>query len=421
MHSTPYKSTSLKFNIVEKGNLAILLLLCMVVGFLVSRFLLSVSMVLFGINALYNINLKRWGSNTWWLLSLLWLAGLAFSGLWTANMEQYATVLQLKLPLLLLPLAVGFLPKFTDAQVRVLLFSLGVCLLSGCFYSVYFLFADYQHFIEEYKISHLLPTLAKNDYISFSLSVALYVLIAVSQWSVLQTKTQRIAISLLIAVMVVYLHVLAAKSGLLSIYLILMVGGLYQAIVRRQWKGLLLVLAIPVVLTSAIFLLPTFRERKEYIVYTYYMYKINDKSGRFGDLSRLISFDLATDIIGQHPITGVGAGDVLDEMNKGYIKKYPEVAPENRLIPHNQFLNMAVGSGLVFMILMVIWWLYPLTWCWKNKKGIFIFIGWLVLFFQMMVEPYLEGQFGVFVFTFYAILLYHLCTPQQSIHQAKAR
>lgn len=107
MHSTPYKSTSLKFNIVEKGNLAILLLLCMVVGFLVSRFLLSVSMVLFGINALYNINPKRWGSNTWWLLSLLWLAGLAFSGLWTANMEQYATVLQLKLPLLLLPLAVG--------------------------------------------------------------------------------------------------------------------------------------------------------------------------------------------------------------------------------------------------------------------------------------------------------------------------
>jgi O-antigen ligase len=148
------------------------------------------------------------------------------------------------------------------------------------------------------------------------------------------------------------------------------------------------------------------------------MYKINDKSGRFGDLSRLISFDLATDIIGQHPITGVGAGDVLDEMTKGYIKKYPEVAPENRLIPHNQFLNMAVGTGLVFMILMVIWWLYPLTWCWKNKKGIFIFIGWLVLFSQMMVEPYLEGQFGVFVFTFYAILLYHLCTPQQSTHQA---
>ena len=43
----------------------------------------------------------------------------------------------------------------------------------------------------------------------------------------------------------------------------------------------------------------------------------------------------------------------------------------------------------------------------KDRQGFFFFTVWLILFIQLMIEPVLEVQFGVFVYLFFLIMQKH--------------
>ena len=376
----------------------------MVAGFLVSRVVLSISMFLFGINAIRDVHPREWLTKKWWLIGLGWVAMYAITWFWSDNKGEWGEHLQTKLPFLLLPLAFSFQPRFTARQFQTLTVSFAIMLLVGACYSMSFFVRDPAYYISEYRVSHMLPTLPKKDHIRASLSIAFFIIWCVYAWPLMTGKVVKWITGSCIVVLMVYIHLLAAKSGLVSLYLFLVAYGLYLTIAKRKLAGLIVLVAIPVVAWLALTFVPTFRERANYIGFSYVRLKQGDRSGNIGDIARLISYQLAFTVIKEHPLTGVGTGDMKAEMDKQYAAKYPDIPEHGRLLVHNQFLVVALGCGIPAMILFMVWVFLPLTQLRRNRQSFFFFVVWLLLLLQLMIEPVLEVQFGVFVYLFFLLL-----------------
>ena len=152
------KSSFLINKKLGKSDIAIFSILLMIAGLLVSRLFLSFGMILFGVNSLWNVHPKKWLQNKWWLIGLSWIAVYALSWFWSSDKETWGVMLQLKLPILLLPIAFGFVGKFSNKQLQLLTICIALMLLAGVSYSLSFLVRDYTHYVQEYNVSHVLPT-----------------------------------------------------------------------------------------------------------------------------------------------------------------------------------------------------------------------------------------------------------------------
>jgi O-antigen ligase len=375
----------------------------MMVGFLVSNVALSISTFFFCINAMWGVSTSRWFRNKWWVLGMVWLAFIALSWFWSDDKAHWERTLQVKLPLLVFPLAFGFWQGFTAHRLRWVSLAMGLILLAGVGYSISFLIIDPNKYILQYRYSHLLPTPCSQDHVRFSMALALYIIWGIYIWPWLQHKSFKWAVGIIIVIFAVYLHVLAAKSGLVAFYLFLLCWSVYLSFARKKMLGLAILVAIPVFVTLAMKFIPTFSERKDYIWYAAMMLMDGDRSGNYGDIGRLMSYKISIRIIKEHPLTGVGAGDVMTEMKKGYDILYPQVEDKARLIPHNQFLIEGMSCGIPAMLVFFAWVCYPLTWIRRNRQSFFFFAVWLLLLTQLMIEPILEVQFGVFVYMFFLL------------------
>ena len=183
---------------------------------------------------------------------------------------------------------------------------------------------------------------------------------------------------------------------------------------KKKLIGLIVLVALPLAVVAGIRFIPTFREKANYIGFTYFMYQHGDTTGNYGDIARLMSYKLSCQIIAQHPLTGVGTGDMQDEMNKAYDRYYPATPVQGRILPHNQFMVVAMGCGIPAMLLFMVWVFMPLARLQKNRQSLFFFIVWFILFIQLMIEPMLEVQFGVFVYLFFLLLQGHELPKRKS-------
>ncbi|GAA4463686.1 hypothetical protein GCM10023093_12730 [Nemorincola caseinilytica] len=400
---------------LDKSRVAMICILGMFAGFLVSRAALSVSMFLFGVNAIRDVPPRLWLKQKWWLLGLSWVGMYALSGLWSDDLHEWNDHVQVKLPFLLLPLAFAHQPRFSQRQMEVFTMSGALMLIVAACYSISIFLSDPQHYIQEYKVSHMLPTLPKKDHIRSSIASALFIAWCIYVWPRLQRRNIRWVVGICISLLIVYLHVLAAKSGLVSFYLFVVAWAIYLCFGKKKLLGLAILIAMPLAGMLAIRMIPTLKERANYIGFTIFMYKHGNETHNLGDVGRLVSYQLATDLIKAHPLTGVGAGDIKGEMDKLYMERYPNIDERSRLFPHNQFLTVAVGCGLFAMALFAIWVLWPLTKLRRNRQSFFFFIVWLILLVQLMIEPVLEVQFGVFVYVYFLLLfLQELTSPDEA-------
>lgn len=381
--------------------------LLMLLGFLCSRAILSMSMIAFGANALRGVPLRDWFRWRWWWLGLSWVALFALSWFWSSDHGIWNDHVQVKLPFLLLPLGFSLLPAFSAGQYR--FYTLGMCgiLLSGVAYSLSFFLGDPSAYIKGYSFSHVFPTPVYNDHIRFSAALALAVGWCVYAWPWLSRRWMRIVVAASCILFAAYLHLLAAKTGLLMLY-----GLAALLVIRQLWRGSLLKGGLLLLLTTAMLWLgyqkvPTFRERVHYARYNLQLLSWGRVEGNYSDLSRVLSYRVALHEIRKAPLMGAGAGDLVSAMNEGYNTLYPQVAQENRLVPHNQLLVVGLAAGIPALLLFLAWLFYPLSTLRRNREGFFTLAVWLLLLVPLMVEPMLEVQFGVFVYLFFLLWQWH--------------
>ncbi|MEZ5016619.1 MAG: O-antigen ligase family protein [Flavipsychrobacter sp.] len=372
------------------------------------------SMILMGVIALWNIHPKEWLKERWWLVGASWVALYALSSFWSEDSGYWSSRVEVKLPILLLPLAFAFIPSFTIKQLKRLTFFIAICLLAGSIYSIWHLLAS-ADFAEQYRYSKVLPTIAHNDHIRYSLFVTLFIIWSLTIWSYYTTLQKWFIVSVII-LLTAFLHVLAVRTGLLGLYIFFFVGALHIIFNKNRVVGGALILLIMLSGIIGYKYVPTLRNKVDYVVYSYKMLQTGNHTGNYSDIGRLLSYDIALKKSKDNMLLGVGVGDMMDEMNDGYEQWYPYVEQQYRLIPHNQFLTVLLGTGVVGLLLFSVWIFMPLGLL-RRKGSFFLLATWLVLLPMLLVEPALEVQIGVFVFLIFLLLQRHLLLKGVSLEK----
>ncbi|QKG53739.1 O-antigen ligase family protein [Hymenobacter sp. BRD67] len=321
------------------------------------------------------------------------LAGLLHSSI---TNQDFQKDLLLQLPLLLLPLAFVLLPSWGTAQKQqVWLILISCCLLSALGATIHYL-----HHSKEidalYSRSQVMPT--EPDHIRFSLLISISIVAGVDM---LLTKGVARSLKVLVAVSITLLflfqHLLAVRSGLLTVYAAIFtyLGGLlfYQG----RWKPSVLgLLAIGAIGGSCLLLFPTLQIRIRNTVFDTQHRHIASAANNFSVTSRIYSYEVAESLLWQHPLLGIGKVALPHAMAQQYSYRYPEISAENYALPHNQFLYNAVSYGLLGLLLFLLGFYYPF-WQALREHNIQAVAIYCIISLSFLSEYTLETNIGVIV------------------------
>ena len=136
------------------------------------------------------------------------------------------------------------------------------------------------------------------------------------------------------------------------------------------------------------------------------VYRKGGNSSGHSVTQRIYYIEAALGIIKDHPLIGVGTGDVLTAYEDYYMKIDSSLAKEWRLRAHNQFLTFMVTYGILGFIWILFCLLYPV---YLEGKGsdYFVWMFLMVGLLSMLNEDTLETHTGISFFAFfYSLFLF---------------
>ncbi len=378
-----------------------------IVGMYSSRAMMSIGMIVMIANAMINAQVfshfKVFFKKTHLVLLSLYYVLMFISIIWTSDYVYFMGRMQVLLPFLVLPFAFFSLSRWEYRWYDLLMILFVLLNLGGISWSMYQYLQEKELFDIGYGYSKLIPTPFKNDHIRFSLSVVMSILFCLDILSRSTHKTIRWFLYSVIIIDVLYIHILAAKTGVIALYLIFFLYSLYQlASIKYKKTGIMILLLLSLMPFIMYRILPSFKNKVSYVIYSIEQMKNVQKQNHISDEGRLLSYAYALDIIKKYPFVGVGVGDVYDEMKIRYEKDFKEKEVKV-LLPHNQFLMAGASVGIIGIVLMIA----MLVSVFKTvKKNDFLYFSFLmIMLFAMMVEPLFETQYGSCIFLFFLLLL----------------
>lgn len=379
------------------------ILLCMV-GMVTSPALLSIGTVTLILPALVAVPLgeqwrRFWGHKPAFFLSLIFLVQIA-SGLWTreAEFSVWLEQVRIKAPLFFGMYSLAVLGPYARDRVRIalILLLLAVTFVGTGTMVDYFL--NRAAINQRIQVSKEVQVWLGMNHIYFSIVSGFSVLAGVwlAQFKTpLRWRGERGVIIGLTLVVFVTMHVLTTRTGLVGLYL---TGGLLGFVyVLRQKKYLLGALAF-VVLVSVPFVgyeaIPSFRYRIDNTWMDVSRYFRGKDPNYLSIGTRLESWKTAVNLFKRHPLIGVGMADIKADMTDQYVADETLLCPENFVLPHNQFLRLMAGFGLLGLL--------PFTYAWfmtplqrRIPKGWLFWAFWLTYSLAMLGESTVERQVGI--------------------------
>lgn len=376
----------------------------MMAGLFTSRPLLSAAIGIFVLLSFFHNDLKGHlrkfiTSPLLWGMTLLFIFPL-ISGIWSEDRQQWLNVLRIKLPLLFLPVAFAGPFAFTSKQWQWLITIFIVIILIASGWSMLNYTRDLEAINESYLRAKTMRTPLGNDHVRFSWLVSVAVLFT-SWYCFHQSKRDWFWWASLIITLwlIVFLHLLAARTGLLAFYIIAIVIVGWSIARRfnivRTATALSLLILLPI---AAYIFLPSFRNRVKYVRYeSGYFSKAHYLAGS-SDAVRVISWRTGWQAMNAHPLIGTGFGDINSAMRGIYVSSYPSMLEADKILPSSQWLMYGVGNGwpgfLLFtsVLLLPFFIRLPYRGIWYSLNGITAF--------GFIFDIGLEIQFGVFIYCF---------------------
>ncbi|WP_118949758.1 O-antigen ligase family protein [Taibaiella helva] len=381
--------------------------IAMIAGMLFSRALLSFSMLVLFLNTFHPDKLKQtwltFRQSRFAICCILFFLTYLLSGLWSTDTVNWAQFIKIKLPFVFLPFTLLNTP-FGDARFRkVTTGGILTVLLAGMLYSFAPLLSD-PHYLSTHQ--HL-PSPLEGDYIRFTMALVFGIQF-VFWFFLIKGKSsfnrkQSIFLLLWALLATAYIHIQAAKSGLLCFYVLLGVFALSLFRGKRLWiaaTGLVVAVGLGV---ASIFIIPSLRTQVNNALREQEIWEKND-AAKFGSTAsfvpRLLSYKIATSLIAAHPVLGVGAGDMKLAIDNVYQHKYPGIPVVARILPHNQFICTALAVGIPLSLILIAMVVAPM---YDRRRNIFTVSTFLVLLLGLLIEPMLETQYGIFVYLFFTL------------------
>ncbi|MDA8693408.1 O-antigen ligase family protein [Saprospiraceae bacterium] len=387
-------------NKITSKNIFLVACAVWIIGMVWSRFAISLGMILMLVGGLWHgqiiKKLKSFFTNKYYL-SVLGIFLIYFvTGLYSENQDYFMQRMRIKLPFLFLPFAFASVKNVDKETIKQVMYVFIGVTLTGVIWSLSHFLLDVNVYIENYSKGQILPT--PIHHIRFSIMVALSIAMCIYlMMGKLRFKEKYFVIPVIVFLSI-YLHILAVRSGLLTFYVMIISLVFYQLLKRRNIKlmiGLITGTVIAIFLSTQY--IPTVKKKIGYTKYSLELFKKNENIRELSDSRRLGSIAAGIQIAKEHPIVGVGYGDLMDETNNYLYNNYPELV-DLELLPHNQYITLTT-AGIIGLILFLFFTIYPIFYL-QGYKDFFFVTSQLMLFASFMVEHTIESQIGVSLYIF---------------------
>ena len=322
------------------------------------------------------------------------------SGLYTANLPDWRHEIFRQLPWLGVPLAFTVaVPLRQGQRVAVgALFVLGTAAVGLATLAQFM--GRTAAITEAIRLGQNVPVITRVFHIHFGVMLALAFFWGVElQRSPLARPWLRAALLGALAAIVLVLHVLAYRTGLLALY-----AGLLAAVLRLLWyrrwgpvMGLLgLLVAGP---WLGYQLLGPLQQRWGNTRWDISQFLNGRDINDYSLARRLAAWETAVVVVRAHPLLGVAPADANAAMMEQYAWRDFGLRPENRIMIHNQYLHALVGGGVLGLVLWLAVLLGPLVQPGLRQNP---YIRHFVVVFgaALCVDSMLELQTGYNLFVF---------------------
>lgn len=395
-------------------SILIVAVVLMLTGFLFNRVVSNLGFGFAGIYALLHLDKIKLLWHDKWMWSFLALALIPL--LSDVYHEGSGFLLHkgvMKWLLVLFP-AFVFSVRPSEKEIRALHWSVIIAMTISTFYSLFHYVGSPQEIVESYKVSKVLPVLALGDHIRISWMNSISILMAMHLFVHSSFLLTRIVTSFYIGMQILFLHILGAKTGLLSLYVMLFIWLLWWLPNRRKWW---ILISIPITF-CALFLayntLPSFQERVNFMRYDFEHYRKGEYRPGLSDAVRVYSIKAGWEIFKENPWTGVGFTPLKDEAFAWYEKNMPAIEIPSRFIPISQVIIYMASAGFVGL-LIVLWHLLFPFFNRKLRRDPWFMAFFIPLFLSFFYETHLEGQFPIFVYGFFLSWFWYLATVQKNL------
>lgn len=371
-----------------------------------SKALLSISMIGFVLSVFVASGpgavLKSFIRNKSFVFLALCFIGLLLSYFNSEDSAYYFGRLQIKLPLLLLPIAfAGVVIDKRKYSTILAFYVLLTFLVAGITFGNYLV--NYVSINDSYLKAKVMPTII--NHVRFSIMMAMGCYLAYFLYKtgfIFKYSVERWVYLSIVVLLFIFIHIYSVRSGLLALYGIIMIEiTIYIVKSKNYWKPALLTGGLAAILIALINLVPTLgnkwiNTKEDISVY------INNGSPNYNSLTtRAVSYDAALNIFKQHVWFGCGLGNIKKETDLFFHTHYPEI--ETPILPHNQFLFYLAATGIVGTVFFCVTFFFPLFYK-KNRKNEILLIQYVILFLSFQTEPMLETQLGMAYATIFILL-----------------
>ncbi|MCB9246228.1 MAG: O-antigen ligase family protein [Flavobacteriales bacterium] len=253
------------------------------------------------------------------------------------------------------------------------------------------------------------PLFSTMHHIYFGLYLA--ALIWVSVYYYLRSRRYRRAWIWIGAALVICLHVLSSRTGLLGFYASIAVFGLVQVFKLRDrlnWKWVLPALIIPVL---AFFFIPSLKYKWVNSMEDIRALRAGGEDLNFKSFGmRVESWKAGLQAIQNSPVMGHGNAAYKKEIQRAYEQIQTPLIPLNRIEPHNQFIETWGRNGLAGLFALMLLFLVPFS---VRSRRMIALPLWMLFLFAFLLESVLQRQMGILLFSvFYA---FFIISPNNSI------
>lgn len=194
------------------------------------------------------------------------------------------------------------------------------------------------------------------------------------------------------------LHILTARTGLLSFYCGIGVAGISYFFKSRNTKLLKyfpFLILTPIV---AYFFSTSLQNRVTNSMEDFNTIINSENPNDKSVAMRVEAWRVSYHLIKKYPVMGVGLGDLDKELQLQYIESKTLLTEFNRKNPHNQFLESTLHTGIIGGILLLTLFIVLVVISWRSPVVLGIIIVWVS---SMFFESMLERQVSIMAITFF--------------------
>lgn len=353
-----------------------------------------------GVGQVLACSFRRFFSQPAFLILSLLLLVPAASFFWSNNHEFWLERTRVRIPFFVLPWVFANFPGLSKYQYRSVLYLMFWTVFLICI-GVGFNFALHSEEILA-NLGQGQPVPVPRNHIRFNLILATAILVGGWLWEqryYARYAWERKVLMVAVILMFVFIHVLSVRSGIVTLYAALLFS-VFRFVVRtRRWKaGLLTLLIIIITPVLAVLSIPSLQNRLAYMAWDWQQYQRNDGDD-YSDSERWVSFSAGIQMWQENPWLGVGTGDLPMEVQRIVNQRFPKYTIEPKL-PHNQFIYILAGTGLIGFLLSMLAFLWPIVT--GGRRHFYLFaIFQIITLISFLVEYTIETSIGVAYYLFY--------------------